>query len=213
MRPRNSLSVKKMIALEWNTHTATVNCRSISYAQENGQRCLKERHKVQSSRRRVDNWKSSNIFYSFDLIWFRVFFFIYFLIVVLPCLVVETLVTGSNFPPVRLRSATVVRPVMDNSQQTGRKNGPYQKHKNTQKRIKSLLLLKPVSSLPDMCCVCGCITFQAADPFVCNSCCCCCCCRQSPCFSIYLGVVIIPKTFCVFLCLTLGEPLCLFFIF
>lgn len=34
-----------MIALEWNTHTATVNCRSISYAQENGQRCLKERHK------------------------------------------------------------------------------------------------------------------------------------------------------------------------
>lgn len=148
------------------------------------------------------------------LIWFDSgsFFYIYFLIVVLPCLVVETLVTGSNFPPVRLRSATVVRPVMDNSQQTGRKNGPYQKHKNTQKRIKSLLLLKPVSSLPDMCCVCGCITFQAADPFVCNSCCCCCC-RQSPCFSIYLGVVIIPKTFCVFLCLTLGEPLCLFFIF
>jgi hypothetical protein len=201
-----------MIALEWNTHTATVNCRSISYAQENGQRCLKERHK--SPIIAPQSWQLEKLQHLL-FIWFdsiQGLFFYIFSHRRLPCLVVETLVTGSNFPPVRLRSATVVRPVMDNSQQTGRKNGPYQKHKNTQKRIKSLLLLKPVSSLPDMCCVCGCITFQAADPFVCNSCCCCCC-RQSPCFSIYLGVVIIPKTFCVFLCLTLGEPLCLFFIF
>ncbi len=140
------------------------------YIQDSAQRCFKERHAHKSPITIAPSWhwKSSN--FSFHFIWFllwrfRVFFFPFFLFLSSSSHVWWVkLVTGSNFPPVRLRSATVVRRWWITH---SRRDGKTALIKSL---LLPLLLLKPVSSLPDTCCiytcVCGCITFQAADPFV-----------------------------------------------